>query len=427
MTAPSGLGPDAAQHAAEPAAAGPRGRRWRGWAVPASWRERTDWVPVDTTLGQILRGLRWGAIAVYLGVAGYYGYNDGLPFDREGLLLWIAVGLAVCCIGRHPVWLLWVVIDFLPFALVLVVYDYLRGISDTIGMPTWWRPQIEVDRLLFFGYDPTVWLQAHLKHARYTGVRWYDIVVCVSYYSFFFLPYVMAGVMWLRSRTDFYRWSLRFVGLSFFAFALFMVIPAAPPWAAAHCTPADVAGHPSYAPCMYQTGSQPADGLLGQFTTVQPGAHPWIERIAGDSFYKLHLGVAHGLWTKGFTSVDAVAAVPSLHLGGTVLFCIFMWTRLNKWWRPLLIGYPIVMMFSLAYSGEHYVADGIAGALAAWLIHWLANRIERWRKLRRSADTLEDSAPPPDPTQESSCPPTHPLPATMPDLGLSPETTPSST
>jgi hypothetical protein len=392
----------------------------RRWRLPNSWRARTDWVPVDTTLGQILRGLRWGAVAVYIAAAGYYGYEDGLPFDREGLLLWIAIGLAAFCIGRHPVWLLWVAIDFLPFALVLVVYDYLRGISDTIGMPTWWRPQIEVDKFLFFGHEPTVWLQEHLKHVHSTatgqrvGVHWWDLVTCISYYSFFFLPYVMAGVMWLRSRTDFYRWSLRFVGLSFFGFTLFMLIPAAPPWAAAHCTPVDVASHPNYASCMYETGFQPTGGLLGQFTTTQSGANPWVERIAGDSFYKLHLGIARGLWAKGFNSADAVAAVPSLHLGGTVLFCIFMWSRLNKWWRPLLIGYPLVMMFALAYAGEHYVADGIAGALAAVLIHWLANRIERWRKRRRSADTLDDEAPPPDPIQESPCPPTHPLPETMP-------------
>ena len=82
-------------------------------------------------------------------------------------------------------------------------------------------------------------------------MQWYDVVVCICYFSFFFLPYVTAGVMWLRSRTDFYRWSLRFVGLSFFSFALFLLIPAAPPWAAARCTPAEVAGHPNNPACMY--------------------------------------------------------------------------------------------------------------------------------------------------------------------------------
>jgi hypothetical protein len=407
MTASSDLGREAAQHAGEDAAAGPT-RRWR-WHLPQAWRERTDWVPLDTTLGQILRGTRWAAILIYFAVLIYNWDKDGIPFDRDGLLLWIAIGLSTFCIGRHPVWLLWLAIDFLPFALVLLAYDYLRGISETIGMPTWWNPQNDVDKFLFFGHQPTVWLQEHLKYPQ-SNVRWYDYVVCISYYSFFFLPYVMAGVMWLRSRTDFYRWSLRFVSLSFLSFALFMIIPAAPPWAADHCTAADVATHPNFAPCMYAKG--PSDhGLLGAFSTHQPGANPWVERIAGNSFYKLHLGVAHSLWTRGFLSADAVAAVPSLHVGGTVLFCIFMWRRVHKWWRPVLTAYPIVMQFSLTYAGEHYVADGIAGGLCAWLIHSMANSFERWRKARRAPDTLE---PPPEQTLETECPPTHPLPATTP-------------
>jgi hypothetical protein len=388
------------------------------WRLPDAWRERTDWVPVDTRMGRVLRGLRWAAIGSYVFLLAYNWSQDGVPFDREGLLLWIAIGLGTFCIGRHPVWLLWVALDFLPFALVLVAYDYLRGLSDTFGMPTWWHPQIDVDKVLFFGTEPTVWLQEHLKHVHYdpvrrqtTGVQWYDLVTTISYYSFFFLPYVMAGVMWLRSRVDFYRWSLRFVTLSFLSFALFLLIPAAPPWAAALCTGSQVADHPNSPACMGVPAHVVPGNLLGQFTTHQPGANPYVERIAGHSFFKLHLDVAHGLWTKGFSVADAVAAVPSLHLGGTVLFCIFMWRRLNKWWRPFLIGYPLVMMFSLAYSGEHYVADGIAGALAAWLIHWLANRIERWRADRRRPDTLET---PPEPTLETPCPPTHPLPATTP-------------
>ena len=112
--------------------------------------------------------------------------------------------------------------------------------------------------------------------------------------------------------------------------------------------------------------------------------------------------------------------MPSLHVGGTVLFVIFMWPRVNRWWRPLLVAYPLVMMFSLAYGGEHYVADGIAGALAAWLVHCVANRIERrraGRAARRNADlrpdTLESPPPQPEP-QETQCPPTRPQPATTP-------------
>jgi hypothetical protein len=372
-----------------------------------AWRERTDWVPLDRPLGQVLRALRWAAVAAYVTVLIYTWHVDGVPFDRDGLLLWIAVGLGCFCIGRHPVWLLWVAIDFLPFALVLLAYDYLRGISDTVGLPTWWTPQLDVDKWLFFGTEPTVWLQEHLKHARPVG-EWYDVVVTITYCSFFFLPYVTAGVMWLRSRADFYRWSLRFVSLSFLSFGLFLLIPAAPPWAASLCTAGDVADHPSNPACMqYPTGDAGyfvRGNLLGPYHAHVAGAADYVQRIPVDAFHELHLSVAHSLWTRGFLSADQVAAVPSLHVGGTVLFCMFMWSRLTRWWRPLLIGYPLLMMFSLAYAGEHYVADGIAGALCAFFIHRMAARVERWYRARRHGEGSDVKQTPEDRPPEGSAP-----------------------
>jgi hypothetical protein len=374
-----------------------------------------DWFARDTVLGRGLLTLRWAGIVAYFVVLGYEWHEYGIPFDREGLLLWIAIGLGVASIGRHPKWLLWVALDFLPFALVLIAYDYLRGLSDRLGMPTWWYPQIDVDRFLFAGHEPTVWLQEHLKHP---DVRWYDVLVTLCYISFFFLPYVTAGVLWLRSRTDFYRWSARFVGLSFLGFALFLLIPSAPPWAAARCSAVMVANHPNSPICMSFSPQATNNGLLGAFSTHRPGANPWVDLITTRGFGKLHLSVAESLVQHGRGWGDSVAAVPSLHVGGTVLFVLFMWSRLNKWWRPLLVAYPIVMQFSLTYGGDHYVADGIAGSLCAWLVHWLANRVERWRNRAAAPDTLEDRAPPAEPAaetaQESPCPPTHPLPATTP-------------
>jgi hypothetical protein len=378
----------------------------RSWRIRTEWKVRRDWFPIDSRIGQILRGLRWGAILVWIGIVVATGYYDGIPFDRTSLLLWLAPGLLAFSIGRHPMSLVWVVVDFAPLGAVLVVYDYLRGWSTQLGLPTWWTPQIDVDKVLFLGREPTLWLQEHLKHPT---VQWYDVVVALCYYSFFFLPYLTAAVMWLRSRADFYRWSLRFVALSFFAFALFALIPAAPPWYAARCAPSDVASHPAYPIC---PAHQPnGGGLLGTWHGGQPGANPWIEQIVSRGFGKLHLGVAQTLLSEGRVTGDAVAAVPSLHLGGTVLFVIFMWSRLSKWWRPLLVAYPLLMSFSLVYAGEHYLADCIAGALAAALIHWIGTRIERrWRKRRTPLDTLDgpsapDQATPSEPALESTCPP----------------------
>lgn len=354
--------------------------RWQQfWA-----KARPSWLT-----DEVLTGMRWGLICVWLLLLVLKCVTTGVPFDREGLLLWIATGAAAASLGKRAI--ATVVLDFLPFALVLVAYDYLRGLSDTLGMPTWWHPQVAVDEFLFGGHEPTLWLQEHLK---YPTVQWYDIVVCLCYYSFFFLPYVTAGVLWLRSRRNFYRWSLRFVSLSFLGFAFFALIPAAPPWAAALCRPWQVAGHPNYPSCMQFWPHTVPGNLLGPWAGGRPDADPFVERIAARGFSDLHLTVAHDLWTKGFSIADPVAAVPSLHLGGTMLFVLFMWPRVRGWWRPILAAYPLVMTFSLVYAGEHYIADCLAGALLAVLVHLGANRIERRRGRKRSPDTLETSPQP---------------------------------
>ncbi len=366
----------------------------------------------------LLRLVRWALILTWVGVFAGQCILHGIPYYRSDLLAWIATLLIACTFGRRA--MVNVVVDFVPLAAVLIAYDYLRGISDTLGMPTWWHPQADVDTFLFAGHEPTVWLQAHLRHA---DVRWYDVLASLCYVSFFFLPYVTAAVLWLRSRAAFYRWSLRFVALSFVGFGLFALIPAAPPWAAARCSAAEVAAHPSTPACT-SFGAQPSGGLLGPMHGNRPGTPPWITRISSRGFDDLHLRFAGAVIRAGQDGVDAVAAVPSLHFGGTLLFVLFVWGRVRRAWRPLLVAYPLLMAFSLVYSGEHYVSDCLAGALVAVLVHLAGCRIERRHAGRRRRSAGADTLGTREPTeqQETQCPPNSPPYATT-----LPATTQSST
>src|SRR5262249_49272478 len=131
------------------------------------------------------------------------------------------------------------------------------------------------------------------------------------------------------------------------------------------------------------------------------------------------LHFARQMIDTGRISADAVAAIPSLHAGGIMLFSIFMWPRLSKCWRPLLVLYPLFMCFTLVYSAEHFVTDVLAGWLGAVLVGVVASRIERRRKAHTTPDTLEAST---EPTVESPCPPTDQPPSTPPGV-----MTPSST
>ncbi|EUA33827.1 PAP2 superfamily domain protein [Mycobacterium xenopi 3993] len=70
--------------------------------------------------------LRRIAVAVWAIVVVYRTLTAGLAFNRELLLLYIATGLIAASIGRRRK-VLMVVRDWLPFALVLVLYDLSRA------------------------------------------------------------------------------------------------------------------------------------------------------------------------------------------------------------------------------------------------------------------------------------------------------------
>lgn len=184
--------------------------------------------------------LRWSLLALWAAALVIQIVTRGVPADRFGVLAWSVSGAAIASLGRRR--LLTVFVDFLPFGAVLVVWDYLRGLSDSLGMPTWWLPQLRMDRLLFFGHQPTIWLQEHLHRPT---PQWYDAIFSLCYLSFFILPVGLAAVLWLRSRGDFYRWAYRYAALSFAGFVVFALAPTAPPWAAARCTYAQVRDHPA--------------------------------------------------------------------------------------------------------------------------------------------------------------------------------------
>ena len=231
----------------------------------------------------------------------------------------------------------------------------------------------------FFGTMPTVWLQEHLK---LPAPPWWEVVISCVYMSFFILPYVVAAVLWLRDRDEWKAFVKLFVVLSFAALVIYALLPAAPPWAAARCTAADVEGGPSGPGCMFRSArGVPDGGLLGAMQTTQDGANGWIERIVGRGWGKLNLHTASALLDQGKASVNLVAAVPSLHAGMTLAISVFLWHRVSRGRRPVLAAYVIVMAFTLVYTAEHFVIDILLGwALAAvvmFAMEWFTSRRAR--------------------------------------------------
>jgi hypothetical protein len=342
----------------------------------ASTRERR------LTIARRIAITTWAVVVVYRTV------TTGFAFNRELLLVYICTGLLAASIGQGRR-MLYVIRDWLPFALVLVAYDLSRGAAEMLGRPTLWHWQADADRWLFFGTMPTVWLQERLK---LPSPPWWEIVISAVYMSFFILPYVVAAVLWLRDREAWKAFVRLFVGLSFAALIIYALLPAAPPWAGARCTPADIADGPANPGCMFRPArGVPDGGLLGAMQTTQTGANDWVERIVGRGWGKLNLHSASALIDQGQASVNLVAAIPSLHAALTVAIAAFLWTRVATAWRPLLVAYVLVMAFTLVYTAEHYVVDILLGwALAAVVlagIGWYEAR--RRRRYYDSCATVE--------------------------------------
>jgi membrane-associated phospholipid phosphatase len=214
-----------------------------------------------------------------------------------------------------------------------------------------------------------------------------EVAISTVYMSFFILPYVVAAVLWLRDRDEWKAFVRLFVGLSLAALVVYVLLPAAPPWAAARCTPTDIDGGPSGPACMFRSArGVPDGGLLGAMQSSQDGANGWVERIIGRGWGKLNLHSASALIDQGQASVNLVAAIPSLHAGLTAAVAAFLWTRVGRRWRPLLVIYVLVMAFTLVYTAEHYVVDILLGWVLAAVVWLVINRYDAGRATKGEGD-----------------------------------------
>ena len=290
--------------------------------------------------------LRWVAPALYLAVLSAYMWREGIPVGRERLLIWIVLGLLALSTANVGGWARGVVLEWLPFALVLAVYDLLRGHADGLLFSTWYRPQLEADAFLFGGNVPTVWLQDRLWHGPDT-IRWYDYAAWAVYVSYFVATYLVAGLLWFFARAQFRRYVACVVLLAGMAFATFALFPAAPPWLASRMGELD-----------------PTTRLIGPIS----GHIPFLSL----SF--------EGLYERGSEYANPVAAVPSLHAAYTLLITLFLWRSAPRWARPLLAAYPLAMAFALTYTAEHYVFDILLGwtytVIAVWVVNRVADRMQ---------------------------------------------------
>ena len=269
--------------------------------------------------------VRVGAPLLWVVLSAVMIATVGVPTSHDLVFAWLGAGMAAFAAtelrGRIPRF----VLDWLPFMLVLFVYDRLRGYADGALVHSREVPQIKIEAALFGKPIPTVWLQSHLWHGT-ADIRWWDYAVWFVYLTHFVATLLVAAILWTWAHEHFARFATMVCALAFAAFATYVLFPAVPPWLAAQ------------------------HGAVGPSHRIVKLVWP-------------HVPIAHygSLFEKGQHYANNVAAMPSLHAGYALLLALFLWRLMPRWSRPLLALYPPAMAFSLVYAGEHYVVDCIAG------------------------------------------------------------------
>jgi len=237
--------------------------------------------------------------------------------------------------------------DWLPPILLILGYDYLRGLVPLATTKVHIRAMIYFDKFVFFGNVPTLWLQHHFFQDGV--ILWYDNAAAVLYYLHFIIPLFVALLFWFIDKKIFKLYTTGIIIVSYAAWITYYIFPAMPPWMAAQ-----------------QGFLPPVAHILDQ--TLAHFAHP----ISLPTVYN-------------YVGANLVAAVPSLHAAYPMMTALFFYKKFPKWGMIFFV-YPLLMFVTVMYLGEHYFFDIVVAAIYVYTIYglltdwhgittWLKNKI----------------------------------------------------
>ena len=311
------------------------------------------------------RWLLWG-VAAYGSVVAVLMFVSGLRITPD--VLFVALALAAVLLGRTRLFLR----DWLPFIVIFLSYELMRGIADDAGFPVHVADVAALELALFVGTLPTAWLQDLM--APPTGVNAAVIAATVIYMLHFALPIVTGFLLWIRDRARYHDYMIAFILLSFAGFVTYLFLPVAPPWYAAD------------------------QGLFDG-----PNGEPMIRYLkhAGMAEIAEFLGFPNGRQVSSYVfygfNPNAVAAFPSLHAAYPFLSFLVLRDAFGRiGWLALL--YAVAVWWSIVLTADHYVVDVIGGVAYAWAAFLIAPRLAGWigrltRRVRAPAEAPSTSTP----------------------------------
>ena len=295
-----------------------------------------------------IKNLRWLLLALYCCAFVYSFAQNGLPVARMAVLAWVSAAFILGNVGK-PWRKQWQMIGDLTFyACMWLSYDYSRGIADSFGFPLQVELPRNIDKVLFFGNDPNVWMQDQLWNKN---IQWYDVFGSIVYFTHFFVPVATSVYLWIRYREQWVRYIRRFASVLFAGVATYVVMPTVPPWMAAD------------------------EKYPYQILEL-------LQRSTGRGWNWLGLETVSNVLLRGQQWANPTAALPSLHAAFALFVIVFFWQKMtNKWIRYSSLLFPLSMAWCLVYFAEHYITDIVAGWAYVGASFWFWNRWEAKRQV----------------------------------------------
>ena len=156
---------------------------------------------------------------------------------------------------------------------------------------------------------------------HFGGLHWLLIACTVIYFCHFLFPIAVGMVLWLVDRTQFLRFTVALLAMSFAAFIFFLLLPTAPPWYAHD---------------------------LGLLPGVHDLVHGTLPSAVSPYFQRL--------------DADPVAAFPSLHAAYPALGALALW-QVSRRTALVMVPWCLAVWFSVVFLGQHYVIDVTGGVV----------------------------------------------------------------
>ncbi len=119
-----------------------------------------------------------------------------------------------------------------------------------------------------------------------------------------------------------------------------------------------------------------------------PGTDPFAPGLdwlhTANAVYPIwSLSIMDELWRTyetGVGLVNGISAMPSMHVGTSVLFAILGFASGKRWLGWLLATFAVLIMIGSVHLTWHYAIDGYAGAAVAVFGWWLAGKLIDWAR-----------------------------------------------